>query len=112
MSTTIDFKKLRNFVETNNLFQSTHDSLKICLKNWWTDNRELFLEDLGNDLETVLTKYKFENDSFSFSTSYAYEPPMDYISIRIEIYDEENNYICRYTAFYDTALEIFDDKID
>lgn len=112
MSTTIDFKKLSDFVEKNNLFQSTQDMLKICLKNSWDDNRDTFLEDFGNDLETVFTKYKFENNTFTFSTSYACEPPMDYISIRIEIYDEENNYICRYTTFYDTALEGFDDKLD
>ncbi len=44
---------------------------------------------MNADLETVLKKYKFENESVSFSKSYSFDPPMDYISIWIRIFDDK-----------------------
>lgn len=66
---------------------------------------------MNADLETVLTAYKFETEGYSMSQSYSYDPPIDYISVWIRIYDEKNSYICEYTAFYDMELKVFDDKI-
>lgn len=103
-----DFSK---FISDNKLFDITRDELKKCLKNWWDNDRTLFIEDMYSDLETVLKKYRFENEGVSFSKSYSYEPPMDYISVWIRIFDEEDNYVCEYTAFYDYMLNCFDDKI-
>lgn len=111
MNIPMDFKKFNDFIHNNHLFNITQDNLTTCLKNCWLDNKVSFLQDMNADLETVLKNYKFENEGFSFSRSYSYDPPMDYISVWIRIYDEENSYICEYTAFYDLNLKIFDDKI-
>ncbi len=111
MKLPIDFKSINDFLSNNNLFLTTRENLITCLKNWWNDDNAAFLDDMNADLETVLERYKFENNGISFSKSYSYDPPMDYISIWIRIFDEENNYICGYTAFYDLELQIFDDKI-
>ncbi|KSV57696.1 hypothetical protein [Acetivibrio ethanolgignens] len=111
MNVPINSKEFTDFISDNNLFQLTQEKLTTCLKNWWTHDKAAFLEDMNADLETVLKKYNFENDGVSFSKSYSYDPPMDYISVWIHIFDEENNYICEYTAFYDLELQIFDDKI-
>lgn len=80
-------------------------------ENWWNDDNAAFLDDMNSGLETVLKKYRFENEGVYFSKSYSYDPPMDYISVWIRIFDEENNYISENTAFYDVELQIFDDKI-
>lgn len=80
-------------------------------ENWWNDDNAAFLDDMNSGLETVLKKYRFENEGVSFSKRYSYDPPMDYISVWIRIFDEENNYISENTAFYDVELQIFDDKI-
>lgn len=111
MNIPMDFETLNDFIRESNLFDSTRDSLKLYLENWWNDNKAVFLEDMGADLETVLKKYRFENEGLSFSRSYFYDPPLDYISVWIHIFDEEDSYISEYTAFYDLDLEIFDDKI-
>lgn len=107
----IDTNQLENFIHKNNLFHTTQNSLILCLKNWWRDNKVDFLENMNANLETVLTAYKFEKEGYSISKSYSYDPPMDYISVWIRIYDEENSYICEYTAFYDMDLKMFDDKL-
>ena len=107
----IDSKKFSDFISDSNLFQMTQENLKALLKNWWDADKINFSKDMNADLETVLKKYKFEAEGVSLSKSYSYEPPMDYISVWIRIFDEENSYICEYTAFYDYNLNCFDDKI-
>ena len=111
MTLPIDTKALENFIHENNLFHTTQNRLILCLKNWWRDNKVDFLENMNADLQTVLTAYKFEKEGYSISKNYSYNPPIDYISVWIRIYDEENSYICEYTAFYDMNLKIFNDKI-
>lgn len=52
-----------------------------------------------------------ENEGASCSKSFSYDPPLDYFSVWIRISDEDDRYLCKYTAFYDLELNCFDDKI-
>ncbi|MGL5438786.1 MAG: hypothetical protein ACRDA4_00160 [Filifactoraceae bacterium] len=67
---------------------------------------------MHNKIEVVINNYIFKDEGISISRSYSHEPPMDYISVWIRIFDEEDSYICEYTAFYDYELNFFDDKVN
>lgn len=111
MKIMVGSKQFIDFIFNNKLFDLTQEHLIKMLENWWNDDNEAFQESMCNDLETVLKEYTFANEGVSLSKSFAYDPPLDYISVWIEIFDEENSYICEYTAFYDYQLRCFDDKI-
>lgn len=111
MKVKIDLKEFDNFIFDNNLFDITKKNLIKYLKNYWYDDEIGFIDDMYSNLETVLKKYNFLNDGYSFNKSYSYNPPLDYISVWIYIYDENNSYVCMYKAFYDYNLELIDDKL-
>lgn len=111
MEIIIDSKKFSNFIEDNYLLKRTQEYLETMLKNWWKDNKSSFLENLNSDLETVLNNYTFKDEGVALNKNYSYSPPMDYVSVWISIFDEEDDYLLEYTAFYDNDLNCFDDKI-
>ena len=99
------------FVSESKIFKKTSDLMIKCLSNWYKEDKESFIKDMWNDLDTVINTYKFEEDGVSISKSYSYEPPLDYISCWIRIYDSEGSYCIEYTAFFDYDLNCIDDKI-
>jgi hypothetical protein len=105
----INLECIDQFVIENKLFEKTREYMKIFIENWFEEDKEGFIDDFGTDLSTVLATYNFENGGVSFSKDYFRE--LDYISVRIEIKDDENDYFCTYTAFYDYNLNCFDDKV-
>jgi hypothetical protein len=111
MNIPMDVNAFENFVAENQLFIKTKKKMIQCLKNWYKKDKDQFLEDLWTDIDTVLSTYTFEKDGVSFSKSYSYEPPLEYISVWIKIFDNEGSYCAKYTAFYDLNLNCFDDKI-
>lgn len=111
MKIPIDTNKFADFIVENKLFDKTRENMTQYLKSWYEDDKEHFLEDMWADFDTVINTYTFENEGVSFSKSYSYEPPLDYISVWIRIYDNEGSYCAEYTAFYDNDLNCFDDKI-
>lgn len=111
MNNLINFDKIESYIKEKKLFDIAHQALKEYLCNWWEDDKNSFLEDMGADLNTVIEKYKFENKCFSINANYLYDPTMYYYSATIRILDEEDNYVAEYTAFFDIELNIFDDYL-
>jgi hypothetical protein len=67
MNIPIDVNAFENFVAENHLFVKTEKNMVKCLKNWYKNDKEQFLEDLWTDIDTVLSTYTFEKDGVSFS---------------------------------------------
>lgn len=107
-----DYQELERIVEENKLFRQAREALGRYLKIWWAEDRKNFQESMWADLDTVLEKYRFENDSFAFSRSYLYDPPLDYIAVRIRISNEEETDCSIYTACFNLELEFFDDQLN
>lgn len=107
-----DYQELERIVEENKLFRQAQEALDVYLRNWWADEPNRFQEEMRVDLDTVLEKYHFENDSFAFSRSYLYDSPLDYIAVRIRVSDEEESENSIYTACFNLELEFFDDHLN
>lgn len=110
MKIPIDAQQFQDFIMKNKLFEQTRENMIQYLKSWYKDDKEHFIDDMWADFNTVMNTYTFVNEGVSFSKSFSYEPPLDYISVRIIIYDNEDDYCMEYTAFYDYDLNCFDDK--
>lgn len=111
MKLPINYLQVNEFERQNNLFNLTKEYLIKWLETSYHDSPKEFEEQYYSDINTVLNNYKFENEGISFSRSYSYEPPLDYISVSIRIYDQEDDYVAEYRAFYDLDLQIFDDRM-
>lgn len=111
MTFPIDSRNLQTFIDQSCLFDMTHGLMLKFLENWYQEDPAGFVNDLWADLDTVKHNYRFENEGVSISKCYACDPPLDYISCRITLWDKEENYCTTYTAFFDDALNCFDDKI-
>lgn len=107
----ISQQDFQNFIEKNKLFERTYQLMCKSLKHWYEDDSQHFIEDMWADLDTVMKTYHFENEGVSISKNYSYEPPLDYISCYIRVYDAEWTYCMEYTAYFDEDLKEFDDKI-
>ncbi len=101
-----DFSK---FIEESNILILTKESLYECLENWYKDEPEQFIEELGADINTVMKTYRFENTMVSFNKNFKFEPPLDTISGKITICDENGDYCMTYQAIFDYDLNIIDD---
>lgn len=97
------------FIQESQLFARTQLALLQCLKSWYADDPEQFTEDLRADLDTVLHSYRFENVMVSLNKNYNFDPPLDTISGKITIYDEEGSYCMNYQAIFDYDLQLIDD---
>lgn len=111
MKIPINSSEFEKFVEESRIFEKTHMLMGEYLKKWYEENPETFREDLWADLDTVLRFYGFEYESVAFNKSFSYDPPMDYFSCRIRIYDQEPLYCIEYTAFFDMNLNCINEKI-
>lgn len=112
MKLPIDSAAFDTFIEESNLFALTQDALCYCLKNWYEEEPEQFIENLRADLPTVMKTYRFENTMVSFNKNFNFEPPLDTISGKLTIYDSEGGYCMRYRAVFDYDLNIIDDILD
>lgn len=111
MKIPMDWQMFSEFIQDNCLFDKTKDNLIICLKNFYMQDPEKFEEMLNADVDKIISTYNFVNEGVSLSKSFSYDPPLDYISVWIRIYDNENDYLAEYTAFYDLELNCIDDKL-
>ncbi|MBE6072621.1 MAG: hypothetical protein E7208_11820 [Clostridium butyricum] len=107
----INKKDYEVFISESKIFKKTYDLMVKCLRSWYDDDKEKFINDMWTDFDTVMNTYRFENEGVSISKSYSYDPPLDYISCWIRIYDAEDTYCIEYTAFFDYELNCIDDKI-
>lgn len=111
MNVPINTNEFQLFVTENNLFETTRTLMTNYLKVWYEEDKDKFIEQMRADFETVIASYRFKNQGVSISKNYSYEPPQDYISCWILIFDNEEDYCAEYTAFFDYALYCFDDKL-
>lgn len=111
MNPPVDSQDFLNFIRNNNLFEKAKGNLNECLRNLYTSDQSNFEQLFHADLKKVMETYSFENEGVSFSKSFSYEPPLDYISVWIRIYDAEGDYLAEYTVFFDLDLKCFDDKL-
>lgn len=107
----VDPAAFSEFIEAARLFECTRKLLRMCLTNWYKEDIQGFVGDMRAGLERVLGEYKFVNEGVSVSKSFSYDPPLDYISVWVRIYDEEGCYVAEYTAFYDCDLKCFDERL-
>lgn len=105
----MDKDTFSKFIEESNIFVLTRESLYECLENWYKDEPEQFIEELGADINTVMKTYRFENTMVSFNKNFKFEPPLDTISGKITICDENGDYCMTYQAIFDYDLNIIDD---
>ncbi len=111
MKIPVDSQRFTAFIEEHHLFDKTKDHLITFLKNFYMQKPEEFEEMLYADADKVIHSYDFVNEGVSLSKSFFYDPPMDYISVWIRIYDNENDYLAEYTAFYDAELKFIEDRL-
>ena len=102
-------ERIEQFITENELFEKTNEFMKTFLKNWVEEDKEQFFEEFETDIATLLATFKFTNAGIAFSRAYLRE--LDYISVRIDISDSSNNYVCTYTAFFDHNLDCIDDTV-
>ncbi len=107
----MDSQIFSSFIKDNHLFDKTKENLMLCLNHFYKTEQERFHEMFQADLDQVINTYVFENEGVSFSKSFSYDPPLDYISVWIRIYDREKDYLAEYTAFYDLELNQIDDRL-
>lgn len=105
----MDKDTFSKFIEESKIFVLTRESLYECLENWYKDESEQFIEELGADINTVMKTYHFENTMVSFNKNFKFEPPLDTISGKITICDENRDYCMTYQAIFDYDLNIIDD---
>jgi len=102
-------ERIEQFITENELFEKTNEFMKTFLENWVEEDKEQFFEEFETDIATLLATFKFTNAGIAFSRDYWRE--LDYISVRIDISDSSNNYVCTYTAFFDHNLDCIDDTV-
>ena len=111
----MDFPINRNafdqFICNSNIFELTRVAMLQCLKNWYNDEREQFLDDMRADFDTVMEKYHFYDSMVSFNKSFEFDPPLDTITCIITINDDEDDYCASYRAIFDYDMNIIDDVL-
>ena len=107
----VDYEKLNEFVIANGLLDLTRELLRKCLISLYEDDHLAFEEWFSADAETVIKQYSFITEGFSFSRSLSHDPPLNYISVWIRIYDLDGDYLGEYTAFFDSNLNCIDDNL-
>lgn len=108
MNLSNNFNEVNKIVIKNQLYDITTKSFKNILKSWWDRNSESFFDRFDNDLNTVLELYNFDKKGACFSKNYMVNPPSDFISVWIKLFDEQNHYMCEYTAYFDLNCNMFD----
>lgn len=110
MNILINNQLFQSFIDENKLFEKTFELMLSYLKTWQEDNAKQFIEELWVDFDTVVKTYHFEHHKISISKNYLYDPPLDYISCHIRIYNVEDIYCGEYMAYFDCNLDCFDDN--
>ena len=99
------------YLETYKIFEKTMQFMIKCLENWYRDDPEQFQGDMRADHQTVVATYQFQRKIAAVEQNYMYEPPLHCISISMDIYDSEGDYVAIYTAFFDFDGNCFDDQL-
>ena len=111
----MDFPINRNafdqFICNSNIFELTQVAMLQCLKNWYNDEREQFLDDMRADFDTVMERYHFYDSMVSFNKSFEFNPPLDTTTCIITINDDEDDYCMCYRAIFDYDINMIDDMI-
>lgn len=111
MKLPIDRNAFSEFIRQSDIFGTTRKAMERCLKNWYSDDREQFVDDMRADLETVIKTYRFHNTMVSFDKDFSFDPPLDAITCTITINDGEGGRCMFYRAIFDYDLNIIDDII-
>ena len=111
MKLPIDRNAFSEFIRQSDIFGTTWKAMERCLKNWYSDDREQFVDDMRADLETVIKTYRFHNAMVSFNKDFGFDPPLDTITCIIAINDDEDDHCMFYRAIFDCDLNIIDDVI-
>lgn len=107
----IDRIAFGKFVRNSNIFELTRTAMVQCLKNWYNDDRDRFLDDMRADFHTVMGKYHFYDKMVSFNKNFEFDLPLDTITCIITINDDEDDYCISYRAIFDYDLHFIDDVI-
>ena len=111
----MDFPINRNafdqFICNSNIFELTQVAMLQCLKNWYNEEREPFLDDMRADFDTVMERYHFYDSMVSFNKSFEFNPPLDTTTCIITINDDEDDYCMCYRAIFDYDINMIDDMI-
>ena len=105
----VDPKQFSEFIDTSKIFDKTRQLMRGYLTNWYSDDAEMFVEDMRGDLATVLEKYRFHNEFVFITKNFNFDPPMDTISCTIHISDEDDDCCTRYTAVFDLQMNAIDE---
>lgn len=105
----VDPEQFSEFIDNSKIFDMTRRLMRGYLTNWYSDDAEMFMEDMRGDLSTVLEQYRFHNEFVSITKNFNFDPPMDTVSCTIHISDEADNFCVRYTAIFDDQLNVMDD---
>ena len=103
----IDTNKFNQFINRSDIFEITRSSMLVFLENWYEDNPNVFIQDLGADYNTVIKTYHFYNQMVGINKSC----DLDTIICIIRITDEDDSELMRYTGVFDYQLKMIDDFI-
>lgn len=98
-------------IDTNNLVDSTQEQLFECLANMWDDNFELFIQELGENLTTVLRAFAFPLEGIAVNRKFYKGDSLDFITVTFQIIDLNAATLGTYTAYYNFDMECFDDYL-
>ena len=105
----VDPEQFSEFIDNSKIFDMTRRLMRDYLTNWYSDDAEMFMEDMRGNLSTVLGQYHFHNEFVSITKNFNFDPPMDTVSCTIHISDEADDFCVRYTAIFDDQLNVIDD---
>ena len=108
----VDPKQFSEFIDNSKIFDMTWRLMRGYLTNWYSDDAEMFVEDMRGDLAAVLEKYHFHNEFVSITKNFNFDPPMDTVSCIIYITDEEDDCCARYKAVFDYQLNVIDNTME
>jgi hypothetical protein len=107
----VDVIEFDRYIQGNELFEIGEKYLVQCLKKWYEEAPDEFIENMRVSLDKVMKEYKFSWRIVSVTKNFYFDPPKDYLSISIRIGDEEDSYIAGYTVFLDFSFNFLGEKL-
>lgn len=101
--------ELDRIIEENDIFKMTRGFMTECLKNWFEEDPEAFIEDMEADFETVMSSYHFYDEKVSFDKNFNFDPPINTVTCIIEIRDQNDERRMSYRGIYDCDMNMIDD---
>jgi hypothetical protein len=107
----VDVIEFDRYVQENKIFEIGEKYFVECLSKWYEEDPDEFIENMWAPLDKVMKEYKFSWKRVSVNKNFCFDPPKDYLSVSIYLYDEENSYNSSYTVFLDFSFNFIDEKL-